>query len=201
MSSSAPKALVAGAGAPAGSAVSNWLAARGYRVLAVDIGLGPSGYSDQVHLDADLVQAGEIKRVSGETKRVLGEPDILVVALPAPATLPLSAALRAATDDWLDFTQTVAETMALRRQGHVVLLLPQPPEPLTIGQTLGAKAQRAAVEALASHFSTTGVRVNAIAVSPQAVASGHREVLGAVDYLERAKTLWGEMIHPERLAA
>lgn len=42
--------------------------------------------------------------------------------------------------------------------------------------------------------------VNAIEVSSQTAASAHREVLGAVVYLEQAKTSCGEGVHPERLA-
>lgn len=200
MTPTAPFALVVGAAQAAGAAVSNYLAAYGYNVVAVDAGLRPSGYADQVHLDADLAHEAEIKRVVAEARALFGAPSLLVVALPAPAPLPPSQALRTATVGWLDVTQAIAEAMARGGAGQIVFL-PPPPIAQTAGQALAAATQRAAAEAFATQFAGLGVRVNTVEVSPQARATAYRDVLGAVTYLDQAKTLWGEVIRPGRLAA
>ncbi len=203
MTPSSQVAFVAGAAAPVGVAISNYLAASGYAVVAIDIGLRPSGYADQVHLNADLAHPSEVKRVIAVASDVVGEPDTVVLALPAPEPEGESPrqALQGATEGWLDFTHAIGELMARRGGGHILFLLPSKVDRPTAGQALAAATQRAAVDAFSAKFAPARVRVNAIALSPHAGKNAFRDVLGAVIYFEQQTSIMGEAIHLGRLAA
>ncbi|WP_214105850.1 SDR family NAD(P)-dependent oxidoreductase [Acrocarpospora catenulata] len=168
-------AVVTGAGSGIGHGVATALAARGARVVAVD--LDPPAEPGIHTVTADVTSADDVRRVFAAADD-LGGPDLLVNAAGIAVASPL---LEHTEDDWdrvlavnlkgsFLCLREAARTMTARRKGcvvnvsSIVSIIASPTPEIAYDASKGGVSQltRSAAAELGPH----GVRVNAVAPGP-----------------------------------